>query len=186
MEKEILTAFISAGASFVGAGIGWIVAYKTVKAQVNQSVKNLAASHRAEIIRRQLDSLETLWGIFDATSRTGGQGRIIQHREGNIYLSIPNTKKFINLIEKTFNGKSGLYFSEICRRKLFDFRNYLLSFINTTPYGVPLITLSSHQFDEFYNKRKKLRHQIRTEMGSLDLRMAKEELDKLSKDNFNK
>lgn len=52
MEKEILTAFISAGSSFVGAGIGWIVAYKTVKKQVNQSVKNLAASHRAEIIRR--------------------------------------------------------------------------------------------------------------------------------------
>ncbi|WP_426737405.1 hypothetical protein [Enterobacter cloacae complex sp. 397G4] len=81
MEKEILTALISAGASFVGVGIGWIVAYKTVKAQVNQSVKNLAASHRAEIIRRQLDSLETLWGIFDATSRTGGQGRIIQHSD---------------------------------------------------------------------------------------------------------
>lgn len=100
MEKEILTALISAGASFVGAGIGWIVAYKTVKAQVNQSVKNLAASHRAEIIRRQLDSLETLWGIFDATSRTGGQGRIIQHREGNVYLSIPNTKSLLTSLKK--------------------------------------------------------------------------------------
>ncbi|WP_339275147.1 hypothetical protein [Enterobacter asburiae] len=181
MEKEILTAFISAGSSFVGAGIGWIVAYKTVKKQVNQSVKNLAASHRAEIIRRQLDSLETLWGIFDATSRTGGQGRIIQHRKGNIYLSILNTKKFINLIEKTFNGKSGLYVSETCRRKLFNFRDYLLSFTNTQASGMPLISLSSYQFDEFYNKRKDLRLQIRKEMGSLDLKMAEEELDNLSK-----
>lgn len=180
MEKEILTAFISAGSSFVGAGIGWIVAYKTVKKQVNQSVKNLAASHRAEIIRRQLDALETLWGIFDATSRTGGQGRIIQHKEGNVYLSVLNTKKFIALIEKTFNGKSGLYFSETCRRKLFDFRSYLLSFTNAAPAGIPLINLSSHQFDEFYNKRKELRLQIRKEMGSLDLKMAEEELDKLS------
>ncbi|MBZ7746232.1 hypothetical protein FML40_26485, partial [Klebsiella variicola] len=71
-------------------------------------------------------------------------------------------------------------------RKLFDFRNYLLSFTNTAPYGVPLITLSSHQLDEFYNKRKELRLQIRTEMGSLDLQMAKDELDKISKEKFNK
>ena len=60
MDKGILTAFISARSSFVGVGIGWIVAYKTVKKQVNQSVKNLAASHRTEIIRRQLDSLELI------------------------------------------------------------------------------------------------------------------------------
>ncbi|HFV9219150.1 TPA: hypothetical protein ACIAH1_004043 [Enterobacter hormaechei subsp. steigerwaltii] len=64
--------------------------------------------------------------------------------------------------------------------------NYLISeailsfFTNAAPAGMSLINLSSHQFDEFYNKRKELRLQIRKEMGSLDLKMAEEDLDKLS------
>jgi len=180
MEKEIITALIAATSALVVAIIGFIVTYITINKQVSQSVKALSASHRAEIIRRQLDAVESIWGIFDATSRTGGKGRIIQLKQGGVYISLANTKAFINLIEKTFNGKSGLYISKSCRRKLFDFRDYLISLTKNTPAGVPLSLLSPQQFDEFYARRMELRLKIREEIGALDLNMTKEELNKLT------
>ncbi|MCU5772456.1 hypothetical protein N5923_19870 [Erwiniaceae bacterium BAC15a-03b] len=178
MEKEITSALITALAAFLGTGIASYVAFLSVKKQTKQAMKTLSASHRAEIIRRQLNALETIWSIFDATSRSGGNGRIIQKDGDKIFLSISNTRQFIDLLEKTFNSKSGLYLSERCRRNLFDFRSYLTTIINKNVENNGLVDFNEKKLKDFYDKRRYLRLIIRKEVGSLDLKLTSEEISR--------
>lgn len=180
MDKDLIVDLVTAGLSFAGAFVGGGFALRSVKKQNQQAMRALSASHRAELIRRQLNALETIWSIFEATSRTGGENRIIQWAGDDCFVSVFNAKQFIEKLEATFNSKSGLYLSEKCRRQLFLFRDDIKRIITQLEHQDGLIPFRSYCLTAFYKKRKRLRLVIRDEIGSRNLKVAQEELIRLS------
>lgn len=168
MSNEVLAAMVAA---LTGFG----VAYLTLRTQIRQARMQLGAVHRAEIIRRQLDALEAIWGIFAAASRSGGEGRMLQATGGGQAISVEEARAFIRLLEDTFNARSGLYLSQKARRALFGFRDYIRDeLIGNSSNG--LLPLSTEQLAAFHEKRRFVRLCLRAEVGSTDLRVAQEEL----------
>lgn len=181
MEKEIISAIISGITAFIGAGLASFCSFYVIRKQNEQAQRGLAALHRSELIKRQLDAAEEIWSIFDATSRSGGENRIIQIAKGKRFVSIKNTKSFIDKLEKTFNDKPGIYISENCRRSLFSFRDYLKENYLKSEEISDHIILSEEEFEDFYQKRKSLRLLIREETGTTNLDLAKQELARVIK-----
>lgn len=168
MSGEVFSAIVAASAGFG-------VAYVTLRTQISQVKMQLGAAHRSEIIRRQLDALESVWSIFDAASRSGGDGRMLQNTNDSYAISVDNAQTFIRCLENTFNSKHGLYLSQKARRALFSFRDFIRDeLIDNATSGLQAI--SSDQCNSFYEKRKFVRLCLRAEVGSTDLRFSQEEL----------
>jgi hypothetical protein len=68
-------------AAFIGGTVGFAVAYLTVHFEIRKIKLQLQAGHRGELVRRQLNACEKIWAIFDAASRSGGEGRIIKNQD---------------------------------------------------------------------------------------------------------
>lgn len=175
MENEVVAALIG-GIAGVVAGIG--AAWVTMRAQITKVQIQLGAQHRGELVRRQLDACEDIWAIFDAASRSGGAGRMLQGQEGKRFIKVENAQAFIRRLEEAFNSKSGIYLSRNCRSKLFKFRDFLREQLSSaqTDQEEMSLPLPEEQFKRFYELRRQARLALRAEVGTEDLRVAREAL----------
>ena len=168
MAPEIISAII-------GGIAGLMSAYIKQLWDFHKTNMELSAQHRAEIVKRQLDAFEAIWSIFDAASSTGGDGRMIQEIDGQHTLSIEECKKFIRKLEETFNGKSGLYISKKCREHLFAFRDHIKKECLAPAGQAAHIQITNSGILKFHELRRNARLCLRGEIGTTDLKVAKEE-----------
>lgn len=183
MSQEVFAAVVG---GIVGGVVAIVAAFVTAKVtsrtELRKALVTLQAQHRSELVRRQLDAVEQFWGIFDATCRTGGSERMLQGRKGNQSLSIKEAAGFVRLLEQTFNAKPGLYLSEKTRKALFKFRDFIRDDLIGERGEDDVIPMPEEVLKVFYELRKHARLCLRGELGTVDLRVAQEEMKRYEVD----
>ena len=163
--ESIIPALVGALAAVATSIVGSLVGYRTLRAEYR-------SRHRLELIIKQMAACEELWAALLIGSQSSGENRVVHHRDGKSYVSVPDSRQFYDDLTRVFNSQSGLYYSRELRQALFDLRGFVEADLMTLGDG--LVEISNNKAKKFDGYVRTLRVAIRREIGVEDLKAATE------------
>lgn len=156
-EKVMLLFIYPIVISAIGSAITYFLTNRKLKKEQSILLINKLAD-------KQLEAAEAVWAIFEPTSISIGDDKIISIQNGQYILSHENAVLFVNEMNKVFCGKHGLYLPQKFRHCFHEFRDFIIhNFIERQT------ELNSELVKKFELKRKDVRLAIRNIIGSCDL-----------------
>ncbi|NMP02111.1 hypothetical protein HHE94_05210 [Pseudoalteromonas arctica] len=156
-EKVILLFIYPIAISAIGSAITYFLTYRKLKREQSILLVNKLAD-------KQLEAAEAVWAIFEPTSISIGDDKLISIQNGEYILSHENAALFVSEMNKVFCGKHGLYFPKKFRHCFHEFRDFIIyNFVERK------VELNSELVEEFELKRRDVRLAIRNIIGSCDL-----------------
>lgn len=156
-EKVLLLFICPIAISAIGSAITYFLTYRKLKREQSILLVNKLAD-------KQLEAAEAVWAIFEPTSISIGDDKLISLQNGQYVLNHKNATLFVNEMNKVFCGKHGLYFPRQFRHSFHELRDFIIyKFVEGNN------ELNSELVKEFELKRKGVRLGIRNIIGSCDL-----------------
>lgn len=156
-EKVMLLFIYPIVISAIGSAITYFLTNRKLKKEQSILLINKLAD-------KQLEATEAVWAIFEPTSISIGDDKLISIQNGQYILSHENAVLFVNEMNKVFCGKHGLYLPQKFRHCFHEFRDFIIhNFIERQT------ELNSELVKKFELKRKDVRLAIRNIIGSCDL-----------------
>jgi hypothetical protein len=166
--ESIIPALVGALAAVATSIVGSLVGYRTLRAEYR-------SRHRLELIGKQIAACEDLWAALLIGSQSSGENRVIHHRDGKSFVSVPDSRQFYDDLTRTFNSSSGLYYSRELRDDLFALRGFVESdLMSLGGDDADLVEISNSKAKKFDGLVRNLRVAIRREIGVEDLKAATE------------
>lgn len=132
--------------------------------------------YKSELAIRQLNAAEEMWSLFKVTSLSNiGDNIIINPSGNNPQFLIEKAVDFVNTFNGVFSSKTGLYMSEETRTSLHAFRDFINSEMIEQYRTTQNRGLTESQIEEFKRLRTDARLKLRTEVGSVNLTIARDE-----------
>ena len=167
VDPRLVTVFVSFISAVSAALITAWLAYKRIKTE-------LTSVHRHEFIKKQIEACEKLWTILEPFSFTAGDERVIIDPYENPSVAIETAKKLTKRMMEVFYSPAGLYYSRDLRGEFLALRDFIRDEFISHEKETYKVNISKTKMKQFRKHVTRLRNAIRAEIGTEDLKVAKE------------
>jgi hypothetical protein len=165
VSETIIAAMVGAITAIITSILAAWVSYYNIS-------KEYKTKYHMDLVSKQIDACEKLWGVLEIASKKGGADKLISESDKGTFISIEAARKLHSNLTEIFNSPSGLYYSRSLRSELFILRdfidNQILKDIQETK-----LQWSKAKANKLDGYIQNLRTAIREEMGLDDLRVSK-------------